>query len=171
MIEPVVQLDDFGLTDLQVHWHAPVGDREEITSKFDVGYTVRRLSTDPTKYRLQLTVKDHRSSGKGNRLANVEATIVGFFSFHAGSDEMQREKRIRVNGLTMLYGALRGALATISGIFPPDFRYVLPTVNMLEVIKTVEEARARKAPRPVKGTKVKAPHDRQQKPRAVRATN
>lgn len=147
-MEPVLQLDDFGLTDLQVHWHAPVDDNDEITSNLDVGYVCKCLTADPKRYKLTVTVKDRRSLPSGGKIADLEATIVGFFSFPAEREPAERERIIRVNGLTMLYGALRGALATVSGLFPPDFRYVLPTVNMLDVIKTVEAKRATEAHRP-----------------------
>ncbi len=144
-MEPVLQLDEFGLTDLRVHWEAPRGETGEVTSKFDVGYTCKHLTQDPRQYKLILTVKDRRSAASGSQIAHLEATIVGFFSLPQDTDLAERERRIRVNGLTMLYGALRGTLATVCGVFPPDFRYVLPTVNMLEVIKTVEGKRAKKA--------------------------
>lgn len=145
MSEPVVQLDDFGLTDLQIHWKSAAGKRDEVTSTFNVGYVVEHLTSDPTRFRLNLTVKDDRAAGGGNSIANLEATIVGFFSFPVETEPTEREKRIRINGLTMLYGTLRGVLANVCGVFPPDLRYVLPTVNMLDVIKSVEEKRARKA--------------------------
>jgi len=146
-MEPVLQLDDFGLTDLRVHWEAPQGETGEVTSRFDVGYTCKHFTADPRKYKLTLTVKDRRSSAAGSQIANLEATIVGFFTFPPETEVADREKRIRINGLTMLYGALRGTLAAVCGVFPPDSRYVLPTVNMLDVIKAVEAKHADQASR------------------------
>ena len=145
MTEPVVQLDDFGLTDLHVHWEPADQGASEIATKLNVGYVVHHLTSDPTHYRLRLTIKDRRFAPGGDSFANVQATILGFFTFPSSTEPAEREKRIRLNGLTMLYGALRGALATVAGVFPPGFRYVLPTVNMLDVIKTVETKRAKAA--------------------------
>lgn len=171
MSQPVVQLDDFGLTDLRVHWEADADEGQQAISNLTVAYTVRTLSADPTKYRLTMTVKEQRRIKQGDLLSSVEATILGFFSFPDGTTTDEREKRIRLNGLTMLYGALRGALATVRGIFPPNFRYVLPSVNMLEVIKNVEEKRARKTSTKRLGQKTQAATGAHHKPRVPRAAN
>jgi hypothetical protein len=50
-----------------------------------------------------------------------------------------REQAIRINGLTILYGALRGLLLPITATFPLGFRYILPAVDMIQIIKAVEE--------------------------------
>jgi molybdopterin-binding protein len=155
MTEPVLQLDDFALTDLHVHWEPREVVEGEVTSQVTVDYAVRRLTSDPTHYRLDMTVKDRRLAATGEAFANIEATIVGFFSFPSGTEANEREKRIRINGLTVLYGALRGALANVCGVFPPDFRYVLPTVNMLDVIRTVETNRSKAAGAEVKPSSVR----------------
>lgn len=143
MTKPVVQLDDFGLTELHVHWEPAGKGARDVPTNLNVTYVVHRLTSDPTHYRLALTVKDRRFAPGGDSFANVHATILGFFIFPSSTEPAEREKRIRINGLTMLYGALRGALATVCGVFPPGFRYVLPTVNMLNVIKAVETKRAK----------------------------
>ncbi len=142
MTEPVLRLEEFGLTDLHVHWEPQEHIEKRAPTRLDIGYAVHHLTSDPTRYRLTMTVRDHRPSPAGDALAQINATIVGFFAFPEATKAADREQRIRFNGLPMLYGALRGALATACGVLPAGFRYVLPTVNMLDVIKTVESQKA-----------------------------
>ncbi|MCK5841034.1 MAG: hypothetical protein KAH31_02615 [Candidatus Sabulitectum sp.] len=66
--------------------------------------------------------------------------IFGIFSFPSETSLNDMEGIIRVNGCTILYGLLRGHLASVTGAFPSG-PYVLPTVNMLEVVKRIEESR------------------------------
>ena len=148
---PVLRLDDFGLTDLEVHWrHAGAAAGAE-RDTLGVGYQVEEMVGDPTRFRLTLTVDDRTRLAADQPPAIVKATAVGFFSLPESTPPAERARVIRVNGLTVLYGALRGALAAVTGLFPPDCRYVLPTVNMLEVIQHVEggNREERKEPAPV----------------------
>lgn len=138
MSGPLLQLREFGLTDLSVHWSDHALPGRETTSRFRVGYKVGRLQGAPLDYRLTMTVKDTRESAKGQPLVNLEATIVGFFTFPEDTPEVERNRIIRTSGLPILFSTLRGVLASVTGVFPPDFHYVLPTVNMLEVIRSVE---------------------------------
>ncbi len=138
MSGPVLQLDDFGLTDLEVHWREVGAEAADDTHTLAVGYEVEQMVADGSRFRLTMTVADRRWSAVGEPPASVNATAVGFFTLPESTPLEDRPRVIRVNGLTLLYGALRGALAAVTGVFPPDFRYVLPTVNMLEVIEHVE---------------------------------
>ncbi len=138
MTGPVLQLDDFGLTDLEVHWLDYGAETADGTGTFTVGYEVEQMVEDGTRFRLTIAVTDSRARPSGGPPSTVKATGVGFFTIPESTAADDRARVIRVNGLTMLYGSLRGALAAVTGLFPPDFRYVLPTVNMLEVIEHVE---------------------------------
>jgi hypothetical protein len=141
MNAPVVLLDDFALTDLELHWQSRAPVNGAVTSNLQVGYRVEQLTKEPARFRLTLDVEDSRVTEGGAALGRIKVTAVGFFSFPEPGPQLDRGRAVRINGLTMLYGALRGALTTITGVFPPDFRYVLPAVNMLEVIRTIEGRR------------------------------
>jgi hypothetical protein len=168
MTEPALQLDEFALTELHVHWEPGSEGKSKPASKLDIGYTVHRLTSDPTKYRLTMTVKDHRAASEDGGRVKIVSTIVGFFTLPAATEAKEREKRIRLNGLTMLYGALRGVLSSVTGFLPPGSRYLLPTVNMLDVVRAVEGARAQAAAVNEEGP-VRAPRPRRASPRQVPA--
>ena len=42
-----------------------------------------------------------------------------------------------MNGNAMLYGILRGHIATVTGIFAPG-RFMLPTLNIAEMVESIE---------------------------------
>ena len=138
MSGPVLRLKDFGLTDLSIHWRQAEAPKTQLKSRLSVGYLVQKLSDEPSNYKVRLTVRDERAAAADQVLATVKVTAVGFFPFPESATPEERERLIRVNGLPVLYSSLRGALLSVSGLFPPGFRYLPPTVNMLELIKSVE---------------------------------
>jgi hypothetical protein len=140
---PVLQLDDFGITELEVRWHGDDHEATVATSEFEVGYRVSRRISGSPRYRLTMTVKDIRGRSKGEPGIELAVTATGFVSFPEAHPIKEQEQLVRVLGLPMLYSSLRGALMMISGLFPPGSRYVLPTVNMLDVIQDVEGASVR----------------------------
>jgi hypothetical protein len=150
MTGPALQLDDFGLTDLEVRWKLPRPEGVDASSRITVGYGVETSKGEPWKYRVTLKVSDELVIPDEKVMGTISATAMGFFSFPQGTPEDVRAKLIRTTGLPMLFSTLRGALRGVTGHFPPDFRYTLPTVNMLEIIAQVEgaqpEAQRHKAP-------------------------
>ena len=71
---------------------------------------------------------------------NIDVEIAGIFSFPDGTGSSDMQGIIRVNGCTIFYSLLRGHLASVTGVFQSG-PYVLPTVNMLEVVKKIEGSR------------------------------
>lgn len=145
-----LELIEFGLTDLQIHWGSPMKEQEEYEKKFYIDYQVRVFIKDPAKYRIRLSVKDEMFEKSGNARFSLSSTIVGLFQFVQDQESDKKEYLIRFLGLSMLYSTLRGVLSTVSGVFPPDTRYVLPTVNMQEVIREIE-AKGSRVPKKHKG--------------------
>ena len=69
----------------------------------------------------------------------IDSEIVGYFSFSEEfSDEEKRQITIRINGSVILYGILRGQIATFTGSFP-NGKFNLPTVNMIEIVNEIEK--------------------------------
>ncbi|MEX2381721.1 MAG: hypothetical protein WD490_05010 [Opitutales bacterium] len=99
----------------------------------------------------------------------LDFRIQGVFRFDEGLEEQKMQYLVRVNGGTILYGILRGMLATMTGAFP-EGRINLPTIMMQDVVRRVEERRNSK---PIKKTSAakqptksgKAPRKAAKKPR------
>ena len=132
-----LQLNHFALTELHL---SPVTDASQAAkSKESIafGFGFDKLD-DHHHYRLALQVIFFPVSQPDGTVFRIESTIVGFFSLPSECSENEREKLLTSNGLAMLYGALRGALLSVVGCFPPGLRCVLPTINIQEMVATAE---------------------------------
>lgn len=132
--QPVIELVDFAL--LELHMILGEGPSEESgpnTPKIDFNM----IEEDPKAllYRLILHV-GFESVGheEGQGGLRVKAVIGGQFRC---PEEMPSDKRLfplLFNGGLILYGLLRGQLSAIGGAFPAG-KLMLPSVNMLEVVR------------------------------------
>lgn len=139
MDSSLLQLEDYGLTDIAIKWEPATPESADATAAAALSYQVSRQVEEPRRYKLTLHFRHTAAAVDGKSQLSIRASLVGFFLFPEAVPLPEREKAIRVNGLTILYGALRGLMLPIAAAFPPGFRYVLPAVNMLQVIKATEE--------------------------------
>jgi len=74
---------------------------------------------------------------------SFDATISGLFIPQEGVSDEQNARLIRLNGSAMLYGVIRGLLATVSGVGPYG-PITLPSVNLVDFFeresRTTEES-------------------------------
>lgn len=135
---PILQLEDFGITDLEVHWLTRELVGQEYKSNLELGYGIQKRSEQEQRYRIVLRVADERKNQEGQVQLTLRVTAVGFFVFPESTPVEQHPRLIRTVGIPILYSTTRGALQAISGTLPPDSRYILPTVNVVDLIKSVE---------------------------------
>ena len=143
-MEPAVNLDSFVIMRSNIEMFPPddemlelaVDNKIQLKYKSSISYTVGTNQDNEYNYKLTLGVKmiPERFGW------SIDVEIVGIFSFSPETSLNDMEGIVRVNGCTILYGLLRGHLASVTGAFPSG-PYVLPTVNMLEVVKRIEESR------------------------------
>ncbi len=139
MSSPPVRLDDFGLTHLEIHCEPVRATPGEMTHAIGLDYQVGFRKDNPSASRLGMEFRDSVKDKNGAELLRIKAAITGFFTFPEDTPLPKRERIIRVNGLTILYGVLRGLLMPAVAAFPMPFRYILPTIDMIQVIKKAEE--------------------------------
>jgi preprotein translocase subunit SecB len=139
---PVCQLEDYVLTRLHLDFIPPQEDEVQINqarSAFD--YSVGVHQKEKHRYRLEFRVKCHEADSKGNKVGyELETEIVGFFSFNESDPKEKMEMLVRLNGVSILYGILRGIVATASGSFPAG-KFLLPTVMPQDVVESVEKGK------------------------------
>lgn len=138
-------METFGLRDLHIEWKDAVepGARQE--SKLDIGYQLDQMA-DPALVRIGMTFSDVAKGPKGQEVYKLSVHIMGFFRLAQGLTDEEKGRLLLGNGLAMLYSSLRGLLLPVTGCFPPGFRYILPTVNLQEVIREVESRRTQATP-------------------------
>jgi hypothetical protein len=70
----------------------------------------------------------------------LDFRMLGFFWFPPEVPDDRIPYLIRVNGCTILYGILRGVVASLTGMFP-EGPLALPTIMMQEVVRDIEANR------------------------------
>jgi preprotein translocase subunit SecB len=143
--KPVCEMQSYNLTHILADWAMPE-EGDPPSCAVNIGYDVAQNVEAPDHYRLtfraRLQEKDAVDRDTGYY---VEAHIVGYFSFPASVSEDDREYLIRVNGGAILYGILRGHIASLTGLHPAG-PLMLPTVMMHDIVMDIEKTLANDAP-------------------------
>ena len=136
-----IALDHMGLKSIHADWFRAEEQGKNFKSDVEIGYNIDIV--DGTLARVSMIFKEQRILEEGDeRLFTLQTEIMGFFRTSPECPQDQRQNLLRINGLNILYGALRGMLLSMSGCFPPGFRYTLPTINLQQVVQAVEAKRA-----------------------------
>lgn len=126
-----------------MQWIAPVDKPKEFKVKVSVDYHVLQHKEDSRRFRLKLTVKVKNADVKSKVGWIIDSEMHGEFLFPEEFEERHIPVAIRVNGGSILYGILRGQIASATGSFPPG-KFVLPAVAMQDIVMAREKARAKK---------------------------
>ncbi len=103
-----------------------------------IDYDLKRHIQNPRDFCLTLKYKQSPHEKKQGYL--IDAELSGYFEFPEEYTEEEMQGTIRVNGLTILYGILRGQLAIYTASFPLN-AIMLSTVSMYEVVNQIEKNR------------------------------
>lgn len=152
-----LQLEDFVMTKLHLEWRDPKAKTySESGISFD--YDIARHKEHDRRFMMHFRVALAPQKTKKNPDLSgyvLETEIVGLFKFPEDIEKEKMDYLIRVNGATILYGILRGQLATMTGSFAGG-RFTLPTVMMQEVVADIEKAKAGASKKQSKPRKKKA---------------
>ncbi len=88
------------------------------------------------RFKLQEQTADQKPLG-----FRLTVEIVGFFTIGDQIPPEKVELQTRVNGVSVLYGILRGLVANVTGSFPVG-KLVLPTVMPQDIVNDVERRKA-----------------------------
>lgn len=136
----VIQLTDFHISALQMEFIEPAtdGDVEIVASKSGFDYTVSKKRDHDLSYRMKLIFRFQEVDTNDKPIGcKLKIAIIGFFQFPEETDEENRAKLIRLNGVSILYGILRGVVGTVSGL-QPGGRITLPAIMPNEIVAMVE---------------------------------
>ncbi len=104
------------------------------------GYDIHNHRDDPKRFRFTLRAvvvelgDDMKQWG-----VSLDAEIVGFFRHSDnGLDPNAEAYSKRLNGISLLYGTLRGVVAATTGFFPQG-KMILPTIMPQEIVEAVEK--------------------------------
>jgi len=136
----ILKLEDFQLVQLDVKWQdeEDFEGEESVPSdaEFSISYDVLRQKEDSRRFALNMRVQSG-PDGPGKAGYTIVAVMEGFFSFPESVAEDDMQMLVRINGLTILYGILRGQLSMITGVFSGG-EFVLPAIYMPDVVTQIE---------------------------------
>jgi preprotein translocase subunit SecB len=147
-----LQLDNY-LVDELVFKCNKVGARATklATPTIGIDFDVKDHTKDKNKFLLDMVI----DLNEGQELEKFETYqihlhILGWFYFAAAVEQNVKTNMLAANASSMLYGVARTIVANVTGTLGAE-RYILPTLNLLAVIKAKETARPEiaKAPTPV----------------------
>lgn len=140
MSQPVIHLEEYFLEKVlveRIHSKAEATS-DAISISFDYDYEIKRNANNPHEFSLTFIVRDDPTTKTPSPQAyKLDLRIIGFFRFDEGTEEKQMQYLIRFNGCAILYGILRGMLATMTGTFP-EGAIRMPTIMVDEIVKKVE---------------------------------
>jgi len=140
----LLNIDDFVIDAFAIRSN-PEYTKTEPEESGDIGisFDIKRKGEEPL-FMISLLI-DMNTSKKAFSCAPYQLSmkISGFFSFVEGTDEETINKMIGLNGLSILYGLMRGTVAQFTANCPHG-KLVLPSVNFVELLK--KKAQAEKRP-------------------------
>ena len=135
-----LNLNDYYIDELSF-----VVNRDHVTSDtlcgtIDLDFDISRNSDKPLDFMIYLRV-DINPREKDFQKCDYRIHLVlnGFFSFEDGTTEDTISNMIAPNGLSMLYGVARGVVASATALSWHG-KFVLPSLNLIEIIKRKAEA-------------------------------
>jgi len=139
---PVCELETFNLSKLHVE-ALNSSDNNEFSAMHSFAYDVLCRKDEPRikKLVMQYSLVPNQEDEKPRCPYAINVEIEGVFSFPDVTPDDKIDYLCRVNGLTILYGILRGEIANVTGSFKKG-KFILPTVMMQDVVQDIEKRKA-----------------------------
>ena len=129
-----LNLDEYFLGDISVKTNPEFEKRDQTLGEIGISFDIKRKDME-RHFMITMAISlNHAKKTFSKAPYQILLSITGFFSFSEGTDEETIHKLIGLNGLSILYGAARGAVAQVTA----NCRYgkfILPSVNFVELLK------------------------------------
>lgn len=149
-----LNLNDYYINELSF-----VANRDHIPSEalcgtIDLDFDIKRNSDNPLDFMIYLRVDvNPREEDFEKCDYRIHLCLSGFFSFEKGTAEDTISNMIATNGLSMLYGVARGMVANATAMSWHG-KFVLPSLNLIEIIKRKSEVESKAEKKPRKTKKI-----------------
>ncbi len=139
----LLEITSFRLEELHVESNPAASDDTDVQALDPhVEFNAFLHETDPKLFAVSLTVSSHPEDVG---LLQFMARITGYFSVTEPFQKRKLNSERVVNGLTILYGLLRGHLSTVSSWF--DESLIIPTVYFTDLVNAkIAAARTEELP-------------------------
>ena len=136
----VCELEDFFFTQLNIEALNCDAESETRAARVSFDYDLSTAVEDDHRVKMEMSFSLNTATEDDQPCCPyaINAIIAGFFSFPQDLEDKQIAYLCRVNTMTILYGILRGQIASMTGSFPSG-KFVLPAVMMQNVVTHIEE--------------------------------
>lgn len=110
-------------------------DIENFIMDFNIDFDVKRNDVLSNRYLIFMKLSIKSKKGKFATVPyNITISINGYFCFDNNVDEETQNRMIYSNGLSILYGVVRGIISQYTST--SEFgKFVIPSVNFIEILK------------------------------------
>ena len=138
-MQALLNIDDYVVEDFDIATNEDYKrPQKDEASGMAISFDIKRKGKEPL-FMLTLKVdlnKSERSASCGPYRLSLR--ISGFFSFTESVDEETMHRMIGLNGISILYGLARGAVAQFTATCRHG-KFLLPSVNFVELLKEKAE--------------------------------
>ncbi len=121
----------------------------EFQAAFSLDFELRKSDVHPNKAQIEQTL-GIVFAPRTERAQKGKIVILGQFSFPENTSEEEKMELLLLNGNSILYGALRGVFANITGTFHTGVIH-LPTFNIKQLVQDkIKTSDSRPKPSPPK---------------------
>ena len=139
-----LNLNDYYINEISFVVNRDHVPSETVCGTIDLDFDIKRNSDNPLNFMIDLRVDiNPREEDFDKCDYRIHLTLSGFFSFESGITEEAISNMIAPNGLSMLYGVARGVVANATAMSWHG-KFVLPSLNLIEIIKRKSEAESEK---------------------------
>ena len=147
-----LQLDRYLVDDLVFKCNKQVvAKNDELANRtISIDFDVKENTKNKNLFLLEMKVDLNEGQElKKVAMYQIHLHLLGWFHFTAELDANAKAKMLATNASSMLYGVARTVVADLTGSLGPE-RYILPTLNLLAVIKAkmASKQEITKAPAP-----------------------
>lgn len=168
MPEPnFLQLRDYFLKELHIRCLGAAPTQPPSSLSFQFESQPLPEAPDAVEFSMKVALKPEAARKEPSAGYDLEVVIAGIFAVPEGVPEDLARDMLEINGSMILYGLLRGLLASATGMFPTQHRFLLPTVNFAHIVEQ-RRAKEKEARSPKRKPAAKRKPSAKRKPAAKR---
>lgn len=131
----LLELDQYYIDEFSLEVNPSYPPTEEQEIDLDIDFEIGRADDGLPHFEVKLIIDVNASEERFRSCAyRIRLLVSGYFHFSEGTDEGQINRLILPNGLSILYGIARNTISQSTGVSRFG-RFLLPSVNLIEVIK------------------------------------
>lgn len=134
------QLEHFALTKMHADWIAPTSEAETKVEQIESNFSchVFRHQELPRQFKVELAGRFSQRTAAGARIGfQVEAQLAALATVSDAVPEEKLQSFVRANAVNVLYGTLRGLVASTTGVFPFG-PLILPSLSANEILASIQ---------------------------------